>query len=92
MLTPSFLGWSKDAFLSLRGMNEDAYRCWPIAGHSLGPRGGQLVGKSSLQEAEIKMERNQCGGRISKPLLDQTSSNQTTLGGGYVSQWVPFMV
>lgn len=54
-LTPSLLGWSKDAFLFLQGMSKDAYRCWPIAGHSLGScERGQLAGKSSLQKAENK--------------------------------------
>ena len=55
MLTPSLLGWSKDAFLFLQAMSKDAYRCWPIAGHSLGPCDrGQLAGKCSLQKAENK--------------------------------------
>ena len=45
---------------------------------TLGTTWWPACGEISPQEAENKMERNQRGGRISKPLPDQSSSDQTT--------------
>ena len=42
MLTHSLLGWGcwgEETLSFLQGMNKDAYSCWPIPGHYLGPRG-----------------------------------------------------
>ena len=54
--------------------------------------GASLRGNAHCKRQRTKMDRNQCGAHISNLLLDRTSSDQTMLGGSYVSQWMPFMV
>ena len=96
MLAPSLLIWGcqgKDALLFLQGMTKDAYSCWPIASHYLGPCKLPALWRNPHRKRQrAKMERNQCLGHISELLLDQTLPDQTMLGCSYVSQWIPFVV